>query len=749
MGAREMLISDNLPRSVERALGAMGKSRNQVRLAASTDITRDGRFGERWLVALDDRVAVFDPGPEQASVLVEVPYSQIQQIDAEPLVGGGVLVASHEGQKVVLLHYSNTLAGKFTRVARSLQAIANGEEEPEPDEDEEGDSCPSCGRALPKYSRVCHHCLDKGKVLRRLLGYLKPYYLTALATSLLLLVSTVVSMAPPFINRYMFDLALVPVDKTATAKTRITWLLVLVGILLLARLIAYGTGVWRMQLTAWLGGRVTLDVRRQLYNALQRLSLAYFDRRQIGAVMSRVTQDTGALQGFLVGSAQYFLIFLLQLIIICVLLFLTSWPLALIALSPAPIVAGITLLSTRRLRYVYTRFWTSWSRLNAMLSDSLSGIRVVRAFAQEGREVRRFDENTEVLFQSEYSAARLVNLLMPTLSVIIEFGQYPVWLVGGIMVVKGEMTFGRLMMFTGYLGMFYGPLQWLTNLADSVPRSLTAAERIFEVLDTEPEVADNENAVPLPHIQGDVEFRNVYFGYDRNKPILKDVSLHVRPGEMIGLVGKTGAGKSTFINLVCRFYDPQMGQVLIDGVDLRAVRLNDLRSQIGVVLQEPFLFSGTVAENIAYGKPDATPEEIMRAAKAANAHDFIMKFPDGYDTQVGERGGRLSGGERQRISIARAILHNPRILIFDEATSAVDTETEKQIQEAIERLVQNRTTFAIAHRLSTLRKADRIVVIDDGRIVEVGTHDELLDLRGHYWRLVQMQTDLSRSRVAV
>jgi ATP-binding cassette subfamily B protein len=317
------------------------------------------------------------------------------------------------------------------------------------------------------------------------------------------------------------------------------------------------------------------------------------------------------------------------------------------------------------------------------------------------------------------------------------------------MVVNGEMSFGRLMMFTGYLGMFYGPLQWLTNLADSVPRSLTAAERIFEVLDTEPEVADTENAVPLPHIQGDVEFRNVYFGYDRNKPILKDVSLHVRPGEMIGLVGKTGAGKSTFINLVCRFYDPQMGQVLIDGVDVRAVRLSDLRSQIGVVLQEPFLFSGTIAENIAYGKPDATPEEIMRAAKAANAHDFIMKFPDGYDTQVGERGGRLSGGERQRISIARAILHDPRILIFDEATSAVDTETEKQIQEAIERLVQNRTTFAIAHRLSTLRKADRIVVIDDGRIVEVGTHDELLDLRGHYWRLVQMQTDLTRARVAV
>ncbi|MEI6916536.1 MAG: ABC transporter ATP-binding protein, partial [Armatimonadota bacterium] len=574
-----------------------------IQLATSTDITRDGNFGERWLLGLDDRIIVLDPTPSQASILVETPYSQISEVTADALVGGGVLSAAHDGQKITLLHYSNTLSGKFNKVARALQAIANGEDIGEDDDDEDEASCPTCGRALPKYTKVCPHCLDKGRVMMRLLAYLKPYKAKSALVICLLLISTIISLAPPKLSQALWDTSIRPSDASLTSHERIRNLAFIVGFMLLVRLLTYATGIWRQQVAAWLGGRVTLDVRRQVYGALQRLSLAYFDRRQTGAVMSRVTQDTGALQGFLVSSAQYFLVFILQIIGICIMLFFTNWKLALIALSPAPIVSGITFLFTKRLHYVYTRYWSSWSRLTAMLSDSLSGIRVVRAFAQEGREMQRFSESSTGLFESEYSATKLVNVLVPTLSLIIEFGLYPVWLVGGIMVIKGSMSMGTLIMFTGYLSMFYGPLQWLTNLADSLPRSLTAAERVFEVLDAEPEISETEDSIPLPDLRGHIEINNITFGYDKNKPILKNVSLEVHPGEMIGLVGKTGAGKSTFINLVCRFYDPQEGEIFIDEKPLDKVKLRDLRSQIGVVLQESFLFSGTISENVSYGKP--------------------------------------------------------------------------------------------------------------------------------------------------
>ena len=308
------------------------------------------------------------------------------------------------------------------------------------------------------------------------------------------------------------------------------------------------------------------------------------------------------------------------------------------------------------------------------------------------------------------------------------------------------MTLGTLMTFHSFLAMFYGPLRHVSPMINWASRAMTAAERIFEVIDSEPEQLDDSTLISKSEIKGEVNFHNMTFGYDPHKPVLRDINLHVKPGEMIGLVGHSGAGKSTLINLICRFYTPDSGSLTIDGVDLTKIRLEDLRQQIGVVLQEPYLFNGTIAENIAYAKPGAGMEAVIAAAKAANAHEFIVKFPDGYDTEVGERGGRLSGGERQRISIARAILHNPRILILDEATSSVDVQTERKIQQAIDRLVQSRTTFAIAHRLSTLRNADRLFVIDKGRGVECGSHEELMEKKGIYYNLVETQRQASEIR---
>jgi ATP-binding cassette subfamily B protein len=330
----------------------------------------------------------------------------------------------------------------------------------------------------------------------------------------------------------------------------------------------------------------------------------------------------------------------------------------------------------------------------------------------------------------------------------VALGSLIAWFAGGLQVIAGDMTLGTLFAFNAYLAMFYGPLRHVSPVINWASRSLTAAERVFEVIDSEPEQVNDGTLLSMPKLKGEVEFRNMTFGYDSHNPVLRNINLHVKSGEMIGLVGHSGAGKSTMINLICRFYTPDSGGVYIDGKDVTKIRLEDLRRQTGVVLQEPFLFSGTISENIAYAKPDATMVEIIAAAKAANAHEFIVKFPDGYDAEVGERGGQLSGGERQRISIARAILHNPRILILDEATSSVDVQTEKKIQQAIDRLVQNRTTFAIAHRLSTLRSADRLFVIEKGRGVECGSHEELMEQKGIYHKLVETQRQSSEIRSA-
>ncbi len=337
--------------------------------------------------------------------------------------------------------------------------------------------------------------------------------------------------------------------------------------------------------------------------------------------------------------------------------------------------------------------------------------------------------------------------LFPIIGLVMTSGQFIVWYVGGRQVINGVITFGILNMFLYYLAQLYGPLQGMTRIADWLSRAVTAAERVFEIVDTEPDVQDDDDPEALSDIKGAITFENVSFGYEKGRRVVENVNLSVAPGEMIGLVGHSGAGKTTIINLISRFYDPSEGVITIDGKDMKKVRVSDLRGQLGIVLQEPFLFPGTISDNITYAKPDATPEQIMRAAKAANAHDFIMRFPDGYDTQVGERGVKLSGGERQRLSIARAILHDPRILILDEATASVDTETEKQIQEAIARLIKGRTTFAIAHRLSTLRNADRLVVMDKGKIAEMGTHEELMAKEnGTFRRLVEMQTEINKLR---
>jgi ATP-binding cassette subfamily B protein len=495
-----------------------------------------------------------------------------------------------------------------------------------------------------------------------------------------------------------------------------------------------------------LGNRLLLDMQVDLFDHLQMLPLAYYNQKPTGDIMSRVTADLQRIQQFVVEGFQEILVDILTVVLIAGILLAMNVKLFVWTLAPIPLIAVSTIIFSQRIHSIYHSIWRRIAGLSAILADTIPGIRVVKSFAQERRESRRFSGYSDDLFTQRMHAVKLTSAFFPFVGLMTGMGSILIFSVGGYMVLNGQTTLGVLMAFTQYLWRLYMPVQRFGQLSDSIQHCVTSAERVFEVMDTDVEDRNDENGIVLEPLRGQVEFRNVRFSYEPGKYALNGVSFSIKPGEMIGLVGASGAGKSTLVQLIMRFYDVDEGEILIDGHDIRDLALTHYRHQIGVVLQEPYLFYGTIWENIAYAQPDASPEEVIEAAKAANAHEFILNLPDGYDTVVGERGQTLSGGERQRISVARAILRNPAILILDEATASVDTETEVLIQKAIQRLVKGRTTFAIAHRLSTLRQANRLIVLERGKLAEMGTHQELLRSEGIYHRLCKLQAELSQMR---
>lgn len=545
------------------------------------------------------------------------------------------------------------------------------------------------------------------------------------------------NLVPPYLSRELID------EVIAHKNIHLLW--VILGLLVGSYAFAALFSAARTYLMEWLGQRVMYDLRTETYDHLQRLSLGYYNKRQTGQIMSRITSDVAHLQYFVSEGLQDIVTSFLTMIFIAAILMKMHPLLALLTLIPTPVIGIGTYTFGRRIRRLYRRVWRRYATIHAMLGDAILGVRVVKSFAQEDRESRRFKRRNLDAVEAELQASRMFASFFPVIGFITSLGSLIVWGYGGYVLASGGhgLTLGTLVAFTQYMWRFYMPVQQLGRMNHQVQHAVTSAERVFEILDTAPEIQDAPGAKTIPRIEGKIEFDDVSFSYDGTKPVIQDMSFTVEPGEMVGLVGPSGAGKSTLVHLLCRFYETQSGAIRIDGHDVRSVKHKSLREQIGVVLQEPFLFHGTVATNIDYGNPRADSDEIIAAARAANAHEFILAFPDAYDTQAGERGVMLSGGERQRISVARAILRNPRILILDEATSSVDTETEMLIQEAIERLVQNRTTFAIAHRLSTLRKADKLIVLEKGKVMEIGTHDELVNSGGLYSRLCRLQSELS------
>ena len=593
---------------------------------------------------------------------------------------------------------------------------------------EDEDECPRCGREdlAPPSTWT----------LFKLWRFAKPYKRALLGGFVLTLASTAATLVPPYLTMPLMDDVLIPYQNGAPIDPALVSLY-LVG-LLGAALLAWVLGWAKTYILALVSERIGADLRTTTYEHLLKLSLEYFGDRRTGDLIARIGNETDRINVFLSLHLLDFATDVLMILMTAVILFTINPTLAMVTLLPLPFIGWLIHVVRERLRTGFEKIDRVWAEVTNVLADTIPGIRVVKAFAQEDREATRFkDANRHNLMVND-RLNRVWALFSPTVTLMTEVGLLVVWGFGIWLVSDDQITVGVLTAFLAYIGRFYGRLDTMSRIVSHTQKAASGAKRIFDILDHVSSVPEPVNPLPLPPVQGRITVREAGFRYG-NRAVIRQLNLDIQPGQMIGLVGHSGSGKSTLVNLICRFYDLTEGAIELDGTDIRQLKIADYRSQIGLVLQEPFLFFGTIADNIAYGKPGATREDIVAAARAAHAHEFILRMPQGYDSLVGERGQGLSGGERQRISIARALLINPRILILDEATSAVDTETEKEIQRALDNLVRGRTTIAIAHRLSTLRKADRLVVMDKGVVVEEGSHDELIDAQGAYWRLYEAQ----------
>jgi ATP-binding cassette subfamily B protein len=594
----------------------------------------------------------------------------------------------------------------------------------EPDEEE----CPICTKVL--------HTPPSTWTLLRLWRFARPYHGQLLAGFLLMLASTAAHLIPPYLTMPLLDNVLIPYQNGKKIDNSLVYMYM--GGLFGSAMLAWALGWGKTYILALVSERMGADMRTLTYEHLLRLSLEFFGGKRTGDLMSRIGSGSDRICVFLSLHLLDFLSDVLMIIMTGAILFTINAKLALITLVPLPFIAWMIHVVRDKLRTGFEKIDRVWGEVTNVLADTIPGIRVVKAFAQEKREAQRFYEANKHNLAVNDKINKVWSLFSPTVSLLTELGLLVIWCFGIWQVSKGEITVGTLSAFIAYSGRFYVRLDSMSRIVSVTQKSASAAKRIFDILDHVSSVPDPVNPVKVDKVAGNIELREVGFRYG-TRAVNRGISLNIKAGEMVGLVGHSGSGKSTLVNLICRFYDVAEGAILLDGKDIRTFAVSDYRRHIGLVLQEPFLFFGTIAENIAYGKPDATREEIIAAARAAHAHEFILRLAHGYDSMVGERGQGLSGGERQRISIARALLINPPILILDEATSSVDSETEKEIQKALDNLVQGRTTIAIAHRLSTLHRADRLVVLDRGQVVEEGNHDTLMERQGAYYRLYEAQ----------
>jgi ATP-binding cassette subfamily B protein len=697
------------------------------------------QFGRGLLVATERRLLARAPGQSAWQAWAYHPALKLNQHDHAGV--GHLELLDGQGR---LAHWCYTLGQNLQavrlaeQVARQLRSLSTGQPVPVP----VGHECPICKASLDPGQDECPICAKvihtppSTWTLLRLWRFAKPYKGQLLLGFVLTLLGTAASLVPPYLTMPLMDEVLVPLEagKQVDPMLVVLYLSGLLG----AAVLAWGLTWAKTYILALVSERIGADLRTTTYDHLMRLSLEYFGGKRTGDLMARIGSETDRICVFLSLHLLDFFTDLIMLLMTAAILFSINPWLALATLIPLPIIMWMIHAVRHRLKTGFEKIDRVWSEVTSVLADTIPGIRVVKAFAQEKRESARFHEANRQNLLVNDRINKIWSLFAPSISFLTEVGLLVVWGVGVWLIARGETSVGVLTAFIAYISRFYGRLDSMSRIVSWTEHSASATKRIFDILDHVSSVPEPVQPVHLKQVQGRIEVRDVGFRYG-NREVNRGINITIEPGQMVGLVGHSGSGKSTLVNLICRFYDVTEGSIRIDGVDIRSLPVAEYRRNIGLVLQEPFLFFGTIAENIAYGKPDATREQVMAAARAAHAHEFILRLPQGYDSIVGERGQGLSGGERQRISIARALLIDPRILILDEATASVDSETEKEIQKALDNLVQGRTTIAIAHRLSTLQRADRLIVLDRGQVVEEGTHDELMARQGAYYNLYQAQ----------
>ncbi|MBR4305531.1 MAG: ABC transporter ATP-binding protein [Ruminiclostridium sp.] len=709
-----------------------GVNEQDVIFSLPFDIDRKAKKVEGHLTATKEKLSVYYNGELSEEFFIDT----FSEIEVQQLIGCSMLcVKDTLGNMKFVCAFSQKQFMRFAELAKIIEHyLRTGVFTETTDADEP--ACAKCGISL-NGSKKCIYCEgDKGvftKLVKRLAPYKRLFFLSLLSTFILYAFDVI----GPIFQRVLVDELIVPNNSDWALFFKVSACILAMNLSSVGFRLLQDSSNYKIS-TAY--GR---DLRRDIFNKTQQLSMSNVSKRTAGELISRVSGDAATVQDFMTRQGKDMIFQTVSLIALIIVMFITNWKLALIVVIPLPFAAYLSVKSFNAISIRYGRVWRCQCRASELLHDVLHGVRVVKNYGGEEREIEAYRRASRKWADAVTRADILWYMVQPPIRYIFTIGEFCALFFGGSMILGKQMQLGELIQFTTYIYMLYGPVQWLTSLPRVLAQAKVSAGKVFEILEEQNDIRDTEEAKDI-EIKGDIDFENVYFGYKAYNPVLKDISFSIKQGEMIGVVGHSGVGKSTLINLIMRLYDPTAGTVRIDGMDIRDISQNSLRSQVGVVLQETFLFTGTVIENIRYAKPDATFEEIITAAKIANCHNFITRMPDGYNTIVGERGYSISGGERQRIAIARAILHNPKILILDEATASLDTETEKQIQDALDRLIAGRTTIAIAHRLSTLANADRLIVLDKGKVAEVGSHNELLKNKGVYYRLVMAQRQTAK-----